>query len=296
MAEYKRNFSGAKMNKDMDERLVADGDHRDALNVQISSSETGEIGALETMLGNTKLSTNIVPSGSKVITSITDGENDTIYYLVKGPRSRTIPYIHKNYIISYNVSSGEFTYVFVDIIKVGDKITAKSDTHISIATNHDAIRSNMLLRKSGNQPLSFPKNVLNTLVSDGAGSPASPNTFVGSTEIQLNSTTGLSIGDSIVFTPHQGSCLEFEDSNVVKGEPKKINLARSIKGTGGDKREYPGTGDHDRFHTRIFAEIGGVKQIIHQGIAETIIEPAYVEKENCLVIKRNPEFAPIIKA
>ena len=318
MAEYKRNFSGAKMNKDMDERLVAAGDHRDALNVQISSSETGEIGALETMLGNTKLSTNIVPSGSKVITSITDGENDTIYYLVKGPRSRTIPYIHKNYIISYNVSSGEFTYVFVDIIKVGDKITAKSDTHISIATNHDAIRSNMLLRKSGNQPLSFPKNVLNTLVSDGAGSPASPNTFVGSTEIQLNSTTGLSIGDSIVFTPHQGSCLEFEDSNVVKGgsvaitginivddmlfytdnvhEPKKINLARSIKGTGGSKREYPGTGDHDRFHTRIFAEIGGVKQIIHQGIAETSIEPAYVEKENCLVIKRNPEFAPIIKA
>ena len=318
MAEYKRNFSGAKMNKDMDERLVAAGDHKDALNVQISSSETGEIGALETMLGNTKLSTDIVPSGSRVITSITDGENDTIYYLVKGPRSRTIPYIHKNYIISYNVSSGEFTYVFVDIIKVGDKITAKSDTHISIGTNHDAIRSNMLLRKSGNQPLSFPKNVLNTLVSDGAGSPADPNTFVGSTEIQLNSTTGLSIGDSIVFTPHQGSCLEFEDSNVVKGgsvaitginivddmlfytdnvhEPKKINLARSIKGTGGDKREYPGTGDHDRFHTRIFAEIGGVKQIIHQGIAETIIEPAYVEKENCLVIKRNPEFAPIIKA
>ena len=318
MAEYKRNFSGAKMNKDMDERLVAAGDHRDALNVQISSSETGEIGALETMLGNTKLSTNIVPSGSKVITSITDGENDTIYYLVKGPRSRTIPYVHKNYIISYNVSSGEFTYVFVDIIKVGDKITAKSGTHISIGTHHDAIRNNMLLHKSGNQPLSFPKNVLNTLVSDGAGSPVSPNTFVDSTEIQLNSTTGLSVGDSIVFTPHQGSCLEFEDSNVVKGEsvaitginivddmlfytdnvhePKKINLARSIKGTGGDKREYPGSGDHDRFHTRIFAEIGGVKQIIHQSIAETSIEPAYVEKENCLVIKRNPEFAPIIKA
>ena len=322
MAEYKRNFSGAKMNKDMDERLVAAGDFKDALNVQISSSETGEIGALETMLGNTKLSTDIVPSGSKVIASITDGENDTIYYLVRGPRPRIIPYIHKDYIISYNVSSGEFTYVFVDIIKVGDKITSKTtagtSSYISIGTHHDAIRNNMLLQKSGNQPLSFPKNVLNTLVSNGAGSPVDPHTFVGSTEIQINSNTGLSVGDLIVFTPHQGGCLEFDEPGVVKGEsvtitginivddmlfytdnvhePKKINLARSIQGTGGDKREYPGTGDHDRFHTRIFAEIGGVKQIIHQGIAEASIEPAYVEKENCLVIKRNPEFAPIIKA
>ena len=80
MAEFKRNFAGSKMNKDMDERLTAKGEYKDALNVQVSTSESGEIGALETMLGNTKLSTNIVPDGSKVVTSITDGENDTIYY------------------------------------------------------------------------------------------------------------------------------------------------------------------------------------------------------------------------
>jgi hypothetical protein len=79
-------------------------------------------------------------------------------------------------------------------------------------------------------------------------------------------------------------------------EPKKINLYRSLKGTGGDNREYPGNGDHDRFHTRLFAEIGGIKQIIHEGIVESNIEPAYAAKENCLVIRRNPEFAPIVKA
>ena len=85
------------------------------------------------MLGNTKLSTDIVPSGSKVVASITDGENDTIYYLVRGPRPRIIPYIHKDYIISYNVSSGEFTYVFVDIIRVGDKITSKTTVTYQLA-------------------------------------------------------------------------------------------------------------------------------------------------------------------
>ena len=310
MAEFKRNFAGSKMNKDMDERLTAEGEYKDALNVQVSTSESGEIGALETMLGNTKLSTNIVPDGSKVVTSITDGENDTIYYLVKGPRPRTIPYTHKNYIISYNVSTGVFKYVFVDIIKVADKITAKNDTHISISTHHDAIRKHMLVQKAGGAALAYSRNVLNTFV---AGS----NTFVDSTDIALNSTADLSVGDSIQFVPHQGSCLELDD-NTVKGgqvritginivddllfytdnihEPKKINLYRSLKGTGGTKREFPGDGDHDRFHTRIYAELGGVNQIIHESYNPENIEPEYATKENCLVIRRNPEFAPIIKA
>ena len=310
MAEFKRNFAGSKMNKDMDERLTAKGEYKDALNVQVSTSESGEIGALETMLGNTKLSTNIVPDGSKVVTSITDGENDTIYYLVKGPRPRIIPYTHKNYIISYNVSTGVFKYVFVDIIKVADKITAKDDTHISISTHHDAIRKHMLVQKAGGAALAYPRNVLNTFV---AGS----NTFVNSTDIALNSTADLSVGDSIQFVPHQGSCLELDD-NTVKGgqvritginivddllfytdnihEPKKINLYRSLKGTGGTKREFPGDGDHDRFHTRIYAELGGVNQIIHESYNPENIEPEYATKENCLVIRRNPEFAPIIKA
>ena len=312
MAEYKRNFAGSKMNKDMDERLTAEGEYKDALNVQVSTSETGEIGALETMLGNSELSEDIVPAGSKVIASIADGENDTIYYLVKGPRPRVIPYVHKNYIISYNVSTQVFKYVFVDIIKVADRITAKNDTHISISTHHDAIRKHMLLQKSGGAALAYPRNVINTFV---AGSD--PDTFADSTDIKLNDTSALVVGDQVHFTPYQGSCLEL-DNNATKGasvritginivddmlfytdnlhEPKKINLYRSLKGTGGTKREYPGNGEHDRFHTRLFAEIGGVKQIVHEGIAESNIEPAYAAKENCLVIRRNPEFAPIIKA
>ena len=39
MPEFKRNFSQAKMNKDMDERLVPAGQYRDAKNVQISTSD-----------------------------------------------------------------------------------------------------------------------------------------------------------------------------------------------------------------------------------------------------------------
>ena len=53
MAELKRTFSQAKMNKDMDERLVPAGQYRDALNIQIATSDGSDVGSAQTILGNT---------------------------------------------------------------------------------------------------------------------------------------------------------------------------------------------------------------------------------------------------
>ena len=52
MAELKRTFSGGAMNKDLDERLLPNGKYRDALNVQVSTSEGADVGALQNILGN----------------------------------------------------------------------------------------------------------------------------------------------------------------------------------------------------------------------------------------------------
>jgi len=52
MPELKRTFSGGAMNKDLDERLVPNGQYRDALNVQVSTSEGADVGALQNILGN----------------------------------------------------------------------------------------------------------------------------------------------------------------------------------------------------------------------------------------------------
>ena len=52
MPEMKRNFTAGKMNKDLDERLVPPGEYRDALNVQVSSSEDSDIGTIQNVLGN----------------------------------------------------------------------------------------------------------------------------------------------------------------------------------------------------------------------------------------------------
>jgi len=55
MPEIKNTFLKSKMNKDLDARLVPNGEYRDAQNVSVSRSEGSDVGALENVLGNTKL-------------------------------------------------------------------------------------------------------------------------------------------------------------------------------------------------------------------------------------------------
>ena len=55
MAELIHNFTGAKMNKDFDERLVPNGEYRDALNLEIASSENSQVGAFQNIKGNLEL-------------------------------------------------------------------------------------------------------------------------------------------------------------------------------------------------------------------------------------------------
>ena len=52
MAKAQNTFLGSKMNKDIDARLLQNGDYRNALNVQISRSEGDGVGSLENVLGN----------------------------------------------------------------------------------------------------------------------------------------------------------------------------------------------------------------------------------------------------
>ena len=58
MPELKRNFSAAKMNKDMDERLVPPGQYRDALNIQIATSDGSDVGSAQN-IGGTDIRQNM---------------------------------------------------------------------------------------------------------------------------------------------------------------------------------------------------------------------------------------------
>lgn len=55
MADTQRTFLAGRMNKDLDERLIPDGEYRDAVNVTIDTSEGANIGAIQNAYGNTKI-------------------------------------------------------------------------------------------------------------------------------------------------------------------------------------------------------------------------------------------------
>ena len=89
MPEIKQNFSGAKMNKDLDERIVPKGQYRDALNIKISTSDSdsggiGSVGTVQNIQGNrqvtnTSATTSYDGKVSKIIASIADEGNDKVW-------------------------------------------------------------------------------------------------------------------------------------------------------------------------------------------------------------------------
>ena len=85
MPEMKRTFTKGRMNKDFDERLVPNGEYRDAMNIQVSTSEGSDVGTIQNVLGNTPgCVTNLAPVGSYTVGSVSDEKNDTLYWLVSG--------------------------------------------------------------------------------------------------------------------------------------------------------------------------------------------------------------------
>ena len=82
MAEIKNSFLRSKMNKDLDDRLIPNGEYRDAQNISVGKSEDDDIGALETVLGNTEKQFNVtpaLPSDIQIIGYLTDEYTQTIF-------------------------------------------------------------------------------------------------------------------------------------------------------------------------------------------------------------------------
>lgn len=85
MPEIKHNFTAGKMNKDLDERLVQNGEYRHAENVQVSTSDGSDIGAIQNVLGNSLVNElTYLPQITTCIATIADEKNDKIYWFVKG--------------------------------------------------------------------------------------------------------------------------------------------------------------------------------------------------------------------
>ena len=119
MAKAKNTFLGSKMNKDIDARLLRNGDYRDALNVQVSRSEGDGVGSLENVLGNSLA----VDFGSlenvsdlTCIGYFSDDINNNIYLFLTNYTDPS----PSNF--RYSPTASNFIYVYNTVSKVANKL------------------------------------------------------------------------------------------------------------------------------------------------------------------------------
>ena len=115
MPKLAHNFVQGKMNKDLDERLVPNGQYRDALNIQVAASEGSDVGAIENVLGNTKQNkktssvnwdANFGLSNPVCIGAAKDTLNDKIYWFITATDGDAI--------LEYDQSTGFIAPIIVD--------------------------------------------------------------------------------------------------------------------------------------------------------------------------------------
>ena len=83
MPEIKNQFTGGKMNKDLDERLIPNGEYRDAMNIQVSTSEGSDVGTVQNILGNKIIYGTQFSSSAIWVGAIADEKNDKLYWFIK---------------------------------------------------------------------------------------------------------------------------------------------------------------------------------------------------------------------
>jgi hypothetical protein len=121
MAEVKNNFLKSKMNQDLDDRLIPNGEYRYANNISAGKTQSDDIGVLENILGNAPLqfTANLpVEPGLECIGAFMDNQNNRIFQFLTDyedplPNNITYPTDGNMRITVYDFNSPESYTVLV---------------------------------------------------------------------------------------------------------------------------------------------------------------------------------------
>ena len=310
MQEIKHNFTGGKMNKDLDERLVPNGEYRHAMNIQVSTSDGSDVGAIQNILGNSKIDVPLADENISNVTcigSVSDEKSDSSYFFLSGPQydysqvlaaegQATISL--KDYII--RLKNNEVKTIFADVKLIR-----------AFAPGMDNLAENAF---------DYTNNKINLGVKGAAGILVGDvlervvNAASGATELVSSTVTKVVHGvddDYVIvdnlkvnFAPgsrcylfFKSGCLGFDSGRLITGiniidemlfwtdgvtEPKKINIQRSILGTEA----------HGNARTALVSEEVTAENYDQQGLFS--YGPP-VREEHITVIKQAPSRPPVLK-
>ena len=306
MSELKHGFGAAKMNKDADERTVPNGEYREALNVQIVTSDGSNVGTLQTLLGNSKINSSFqgtLSSQAKCVGSVADEANNKIYYLVSDETNYT------DYIFEYTIG-GLLIPIVVDKYRV-DVTTSlnyggNNNRIFAISTQGQPVSNNITNVRPG---MSVVGNFLpSTSVTLASKIKVIFMKYLGSDwEVYMDdfSDTNIFFGSSLStiagvgLTLHSDRVLNFDNANLVTGiniidetiywtdgnsEPKKINI-NNLQ-----------TDQSGLYHTKFLVKDNYNNLINFQSANQIDFRdnPDYLKEEHLTVIKKSPLYPPAL--
>ena len=168
MANVQNSFIKSKLNKDLDARLLPNGEYRDAKNVQVSRSEGANVGSLENVLGNKKLKDfNVITGSSNMVCIgklVSDSTSEVYLFLTSytDPNPSQLEYTpgSENYIVVYNPSLPDTESL---------KVLVKG-SFLNFSTTHEIYHANLLedllfWTDNRNQPRKINVNLANPSLS-----------------------------------------------------------------------------------------------------------------------------------
>ena len=242
MPELKHSFQKGRMNKDLDERLVPNGEYIDAMNIEVSTSESSNVGAVQTTMGNIDRSPNI-PEGF-CVGKIADEKNDKLYWLVSGDG--------KDFIAEYDYETQAVAAVCVDVYIAGDPRALYFDPTFPI-TGINILDDILFWTDNNSEPkrINITRGKLGS--TDSLGQPiwgvstefkirdvsagSAPNTYINAGPIKEKHLT------VIKKSPPTAPVLEMKDTSV--GDHDQDGVPGEIAGTlvGSPLFQDPTTGD-----------------------------------------------------
>lgn len=307
MAQIKHTFTTGRMNKDLDERLVPNGEYRDALNIQIRTTDGGAGGTVQNLQGNESkgiahLTTNLSGQKTKCIGSVADERNNKGYFLFASP-SINAPLLssisgrqfYVDSIIEQD-SDGSYKPVVVDVFGITEATPGGFSSLTNPTTVPEMSVTDASVYRVGMVVKAYAFGDESNIVTEGTKIAK-----ISSNTIYLDRPQPSNLSAADWFSFEAPKALEFNYKSRVTGinviddflfytddisEPKKINIRRSKKGTTSPQNATTPT------HTNLVLKSkSGVLQNESDYIGT--IEP--VTKEHFTVIRKAPRTAPALK-
>jgi len=133
MAQARNTFIKSKLNKDLDARLVPQGEYRDAVNIQVNKSEGDSVGSLENVLGNFPVLNiaTVLTAGLECIGQQIDESSGYVYlFLTDNFQSISFDKEAKNYIIQFDTNNSNEGAAATKILVQGAFLNFSTDYKI----------------------------------------------------------------------------------------------------------------------------------------------------------------------